>query len=497
MKKIILLMVSLIFLLNTISGQRKVLLLHGLNGFKGQWDVYQPYLTNLLNVPPTPIPVCSTGYSSQNGVNASVTELLNPYMSSGFILSKGTTSSIAIGQSMGGVVLRQIDSINPGVYFGGLITLGSPNRGGQILNNIPQVKSFLISGCNKAGVAVSTTLAAGLSFSPFTSFTILGTTLTLSSLFCNLPISIDNKSIGAPLLIDQYNPFGSSSASANDLKLGSSIINNLNALNTTTPKIGIYGVEQSPVHWRQIGSIFEGDQPWTLPLNVTGGERLKNTMQTVRDVSQVTEVLLWTSGVVNTTLAVVYGFSLNWLGAAMHGYIAVMSYIAAGNVLSFKNWLDNSESTYNQIIGAGGFFTEKEFRLEFTQGCEDQINNLYSMLDDRTRESMRNYGNVLSQIRALRQSPTCYENVLRDVSYPINNESDGLFNAGTQRIPEDPDDRLKVINLPVSGVNHAEFFNHPNMTKRFRNIFELRYIQGKEKNPFFTSLTNPPSPSIP
>jgi hypothetical protein len=64
--------------------------------------------------------------------------------------------------------------------------------------------------------------------------------------------------------------------------------------------------------------------------------------------------------------------------------------------------------------------------------------------------------------------------VVSTVSFPINNESDGLFNAGTQRIPTDPFDQSHVVNLRVDGVNHREFYNHRNMTQLFNDIFSGR-----------------------
>jgi hypothetical protein len=82
---------------------------------------------------------------------------------------------------------------------------------------------------------------------------------------------------------------------------------------------------------------------------------------------------------------------------------------------------------------------------------------------------------TLAQLRLIEQrlnaNPNCFAFVPQTISFPINNESDGLFNSGTQRIPLDPNNSFHVVNLPVLGVNHREFFNHSNMTTVFTQIF--------------------------
>ncbi|MCX8481898.1 MAG: hypothetical protein ORN58_08270, partial [Sediminibacterium sp.] len=75
--------------------------------------------------------------------------------------------------------------------------------------------------------------------------------------------------------------------------------------------------------------------------------------------------------------------------------------------------------------------------------------------------------------------PYSYQEVLTDVRLPINYQSDGLFNAGSQRLPYDASN-LNVVNVKVEGVNHAEFYNHPNVTNFFYNTF--RGEQDIEKN---------------
>jgi hypothetical protein len=70
------------------------------------------------------------------------------------------------------------------------------------------------------------------------------------------------------------------------------------------------------------------------------------------------------------------------------------------------------------------------------------------------------------------------------ILFPINNQSDGLFNAGAARIPEDPNRVDHVVNLEVKKANHQELLNHRNMTQMLKDIFH----GNTPANPFF--ITN-------
>ena len=54
------------------------------------------------------------------------------------------SQNIAIGQSMGGGCISEVDRINTNTYFGGFITMGSPNNGGAILNDLKMVAIYPI-----------------------------------------------------------------------------------------------------------------------------------------------------------------------------------------------------------------------------------------------------------------------------------------------------------------------------------------------------------------
>ena len=111
-----------------------------------------------------------------------------------------------------------------------------------------------------------------------------------------------------------------------------------------------------------------------------------------------------------------------------------------------------------------------------------KFTSLIALLSYENRRISQAQARLIEQ--RLLADPNCFETISTVVSLPINYESDGMFNAGTQRIPLDPDDNTHVVNREVRGVNHREFFNHPSMTQEFRTIF----AGNSGANPFF--ITN-------
>jgi hypothetical protein len=172
----------------------------------------------------------------------------------------------------------------------------------------------------------------------------------------------------------------------------------------------------------------------------------------------------------------VYSVNALWNWSSLR--LAVICAWAAYEWDELRRWLCQSESRWHALIGAGGFYTERTNFRFFS--CTSALDDAYDLYDRRriTAAQLR-----LIETR-LYADPNCFTTAQTSIQYAINNQSDGLFNAGVTRIPEDPNDRQHVVNLPVERANHQELVNHRNMTIRFKEIFSGQ----TGAHPFFRTL---------
>ena len=236
--------------------QRDVMLVHGFGDNNSAWNVYQPFLQGFIGQPTAS--VFRRGYVTGQGVQRGINDVTS-FLSS-------DNQRIAIGQSMGGIVLRERDRQVPNTSFGGIITLGSPNRGGALLNALQNgtVQAELQDGCSEVTQAVGAGTAA-LSFSlPIGShlFFGIGTSIAIfSNRICSEIINQVNSSL----------PTATAPQTVADLSEGSQIINDLTNSNTPTFKIGVFGVENSPVHMRVLSSLQ--NDPFGQPLDANNTDQ--------------------------------------------------------------------------------------------------------------------------------------------------------------------------------------------------------------------------------
>jgi pimeloyl-ACP methyl ester carboxylesterase len=212
-----------------ITQNRRVNFLHGLNGSNGSWN---PFATFLRDQDNRRMNITNPSFTSDGGLGAIASDasgqsVLNP-------------DAIAICHSMGGVIARRIDraATSPNQTFGGIITVGSPMDGAPVANSV-------VNG--DAGRAIGDAFYA-ISRGPLAS---LG--------FANFTVQFFGNSVGAfflPEWLDRTigpSAFGNDAATLNDLKVGGSgIESDKNANPTNTPKISIWGNEDSPTHWNII-----------------------------------------------------------------------------------------------------------------------------------------------------------------------------------------------------------------------------------------------------
>jgi hypothetical protein len=325
------------------------------------------------------------------------------------------------------------------------------------------VQAEFQDGCNKTANAISSGLTA------ISATGLVGA--AVGTVFGNTAGSVANRLVGQTgSVLDIFGSFlcvgfisyvntllppETAPRSAIDMSVGSTIVNNLNSSNTPTPKIGLFGVEESPVHIRLMGSYRK-----TPSLQPLGGDNtdadMVDAFNLMRDVVLVGEITF-------IVATIIYSWNAIWNWSAL--YPAIACAWAAYDWAMLGRWLAQSESKWHALIGAGGSYTETvNFRL-FT--CMSTLDDAYDLYDRRrmTAAQLR-----LIETR-LYADPNCFTMMQVPIQFPINYQSDGLFNAGTARIPTDPNDERHVINLPVDGANHQELLNHRNMTIRFREIF--------------------------
>jgi hypothetical protein len=439
--KFLLVIMALITTIDTSFCQRNIILTHGFGDNNTAWDVYQPFLRNALT---TPANIFRFGYNSNFGVQFGVNAVNNQIAFN--------NQNIAIGQSMGGIVLRELDRQLPSQNYGGIITLGSPNRGGALLNALTAgtVQAELNDGCNHIVSALGSSLTAASVLNPNALFFLTGSTI---SLFRGKICSEIMNSVNASL------PTANALQTVTDLSENSGIITTLNGSNTPTFKIGVFGVENSPVHMRVLSSLMNDPSQVALstpPAIDNSDQEFVDLFNTVNDVVASGEAFFITTSIVLSINAI-------WCWPLL--YPAALCAWAAYDLGALRRWLGQSESKWHATIGAGGFFEEMVNVRQFT--CNSALDDAFDLYENRQI--------TLSQLRLIQQrlnaDPNCFNIVQTPISFPINNESDGLFNAGTQRIPTDPNSTTHVVNLSVLGVNHREFFNHQNMTTRFTQIF--------------------------
>jgi hypothetical protein len=420
----------------SVNAQRRIILSHGFGGDSSTWKVYQPELGRMLtSVRPEGVDIVN--YNSRRGVYSARQEVAGKVANNNL--------NIAVVHSMGGLVWRELDRFQPGNKAGGIITLGTPNRGGTMMNALRNgtIQAELQGGCEKFGSAIASALLS-------TGGGLIGTPLFFfKGQLCSSVIDDLNNKL----------PTVTAPRSVQDMSEGSPLINNLTNSNTPTFKIGVFGVENSPVHIRLFSSFKIG--PSSRPLAQTieacnTDQELVDEFNTVIDIVAAGESIF-------LALTATYTRNLIWNWSLL--IPAILSSWAASEWGDLKSWLVQSESRWHAMIGAGGFFTEMVNTRVFT--CNDALDAIYDSWESRRIS--------VAQMRLMKANlyadPNCFRIMPSEISFPINLESDGLFNAGAARIPTDPNSADHVVNLRVDGANHQELLNHFNMTARFREIF--------------------------
>ena len=251
MKKLIIitLIEILIALCLKVNAQnRNVIWVHGLGGDETHWEHYEAIFNNERQINSV-----NERYPDDDGISYATYGVKNDINSKLNYSQQRDSRNLGIGHSMGGVVLRNLDKTSTSTSskrIGGLITVDSPNYGAPIVNSI-QDGSMLAASQNGADKLIKGPLSQALPIP----LNIIGS--FFSDDICNSFITDD--------LFSSYG----SGTSANNLKPNSSVLNGINSYSSSLPQISISGQENSPVHWRVLGSFMDyGDSDYALASNV-------------------------------------------------------------------------------------------------------------------------------------------------------------------------------------------------------------------------------------
>lgn len=237
-----------LFLMTTISliGQngenhRDINWVHGFVGNQDAWKEFDEYFSNQFDITTTRVEYPSKG-GIENAAEIAEEQLIseeeNPFV---------------IAHSMGGLVTRQMYS-NDDTKFTGYITFGTPHNGAYFANSYMNgdVDEYVDNFIDQVFIDV-----IGAIFLPKYQF-IMGTIYDL--------LGSDDPEFFASIIfafIESNVKESADDATIGDLQVNKPFINNL--VHPDLPKINYYGKEDSPVHWRFIGSFSKLKDDTTLP----------------------------------------------------------------------------------------------------------------------------------------------------------------------------------------------------------------------------------------
>jgi len=304
---------TFVFCMQINAQQRNVAWVHGLGDNASAWQHYEQIFTQERN-----INSMRNTIITNNGLDIASADLESK-MRDHYQYSSAYQNSqnIGIGHSMGGLMIRNSDknhTIQNNKYFGGYITVSTPNYGAGIANSLlnGNVEDAANDACSK--------LTAGPSAQALGAVISIITNVTNTDV-CNL--FLNNQ------IVNQLNNYNGNST--RDLKRGSEIIDEINNYtndnNHDIPRISVWGEENSPVHWRL--------------LTTAGNFNVMHAAEVGRGIYETFHIL---NKILGYSCAV-GGFWNPWCWAA-----SAASFYKARQWKKGRNWFDNSESIWNGLI---------------------------------------------------------------------------------------------------------------------------------------------------
>lgn len=428
--------IALLFLLPMMSWaqDRNVIWVHGLGESQFTWDIYE----NLFETERR-MTAISEDYPDFNGLTVAANNVVSDIDGAFGFNGARDDDNMAIGHSMGGIVCREVDRTRTGFNqrFGGYITVGSPNDGAAVVNALQ----------NGDGVTGMTDACNRMTAGPLSEISLLIFNVGgwAHNVFCS--VLLDD------LLEDNFGPNGFNTASHNDLRVGSPRMNAINNANTGTPRISIFGNENSPVHWRLLSSLNSNnanDTDFVVVANLFRG--IYNAMFILRTSQAVV------SGI--------FGFfnPSAWFLTALRSWQAIQW-------KKGRDWLDDSEEIWEGLIGC--IHPETVTTTQW-----------FNMCDPLTTDPM--WLQYCQSIYCPNMPWDCWQQTTTTTTIMVNETTDGLFCEDAQII----DGTGSMFRYEARGVNHNEETNTTFQNTQFNNeemrrIFNLIW----DRNDFFGTPT--------
>jgi hypothetical protein len=384
-----------------ITSDRNVSLIHGLGDPQG-WIPFRNFFTGEDN---RRMSTSRPEYSAANGLNSATTQI--PFISS---------NTVVIAHSLGGVIARRADRSSS---TAGIITVGSPLDGAPIANALQEGR--VNQAVNDAANQLSAGPLAQFGYlSPLITF--VGQAIRVTYLADKIDENVNSTKFGGVNIV-------------NDIKVGGSAVEqDKNTTPTTTPKISIWGNENTPIHWNILASST-GE-------NV---ESIANTLSTVYEVAFF----------VNLGIGAAFWYS-------PYGWWA---FYTSYQWYNGWQWISNdSERVWNNLIGSDMVGTQ----------CYTYQSSFCIYPDERCDDTPQNW--QYCQVSCFPATGnTC-------VQVHNNGISDAFIPAVSQRGEGSNSWRIKnsgnstsvdVEKIEAPGVNHQEEVDANNTVMRdvFRDIF--------------------------
>jgi pimeloyl-ACP methyl ester carboxylesterase len=400
-----------------IWAQRPVNWVHGLNAAPRFWANEQA----LFNAERRINGGSNEWYNTDNGVVDLATNVLNDPNT----ITGGT--ALAIGHSMGGLAVREQIRQNPANYQG-VILCGAPLRGAKIMNSFQS--GAVEQAINNGGWQVLR--------GPLSSYGI--TTYMIGAVVVN-GIVPALKEIFNWNYVNHNQTYGAQTV--NDLAENSGYMQGINTVTSPTPRVYIWGNENSPVHWRLLSSTkkYNHNEAW--------GNGEDQGMPTT--ISNVSDIYL-ASFITNSALAITYALALAPGPAIYFGWMA-FEWKAGWDYLR-----KNSESDWASLIGAeNGYVYNVSTYVTNTCSNEYYYGTCGQFQDPTIRQACQN---------------NCFQTVSYNYGFAVQAGSDGQVSGASQRADATQWQVPAGDQYEAVGVNHIEMRGHTNMTTQFRRVFD-------------------------
>ena len=364
---------------------------------------------------------------------------------------------------MGALTAREMDRQaiqgNQEKMFGGFVLLGAPNQGSKFVQSFRNgaLAGFLSSFCTEviADPILAALGYAGAGVNPWV--------LLLQSFDGDICSFASHAYLNGDDFKDYRTP------SIDDFGENAPFLNGPNGINSftsTTHKVSFEGNEFGPVHWRLLGANRDGvyDGLNLHQENATADQKLVNIMNDVENIELA-------GGILFSAFAIIASFNIaTWI-------LVIPAARAAYEFFDGYTWLQQSESKFNDLIGAFTSFQEMQ-RFRFFD-CGGQVGSLESSYRSGQISMIQYYMGV----SALYSNASCYreEDIL--VSVPNNGASDGIVPLSRQMLP------TAAGHKTINGVNHFELRDHPDVTATFNLLFNGNLeLNSPAAVQFFTTL---------